>query len=99
MSKRNQINITLDDTEMHNVSEYCRVHNMSPQAFYKSGGQKLINEDVLERNADLMTLQSLEEIKDGRFASIDDLLQMIDEDKKVGEQMVRSVRQPNKNDQ
>ena len=45
MSKRNQINITLDDAEMHNVSEYCRVHNMSPQAFYKSGGEKLINAD------------------------------------------------------
>ena len=98
MSKRNQINITLDDAEMHNVSEYCRVHNMSPQAFYKSGGEKLINADVLERNADLMTLQSLEEVKEGRFAPIDDLLQMIDEDKRIGEQIVRNARRSNKKD-
>jgi len=96
MSKRNQINITLDDTEMHNVSEYCRVHNMTPQAFYKAGGKKLINDDHLERNADLMTLQSLEDIKNGHFAPIDDLLQMIDEDKRVGEQMVRSAERSNK---
>ena len=89
MSKRNQINITLDDAELHNVSEYCRVHNMTPQAFYKAGGQKLITEDLLERKADLMTLQSLEEIRDGRATPIDDLLQMIDEDKKIGEEMVR----------
>jgi hypothetical protein len=96
MSKRNQINITLDDTEMHNVSEYCRVHNMTPQAFYKAGGKKLINDDHLERNADLMTLQSLEDIKNGHFAPIDDLLQMIDEDRRVGEQMVRGVERSNK---
>jgi hypothetical protein len=96
MSKRNQINITLDDTEMHNVSEYCRVHNMTPQAFYKSGGKKLINDDHLERNADLLTLQSLEDIKNGRFAPIDDLLQMIDEDRRVGEQMVRGAERSNK---
>ncbi len=99
MPKRNQINITLDDAEMHNVSEYCRVHNMTPQGFFKSGGQKLISDDLLERNADLMTLQSLEEIKDGRSTSIDDLLQMVDEDKRVGELMIRSARRSNKKDQ
>ncbi len=96
MSKRNQINITLDDTEMHNVSEYCRVHNMTPQTFYKSGGKKLINEDLFERNADMMTLQSLEDIKKGRIAPIDDLLQTIDEDRRDGEQMVRSAERSNK---
>ena len=99
MSKRNQINITLDDAEMHNVSEYCRVHNMTPQGFFKSGGQKLIRDDLLERNADLMTLQSLEEIKDGRSTPIDDLLQMIDEDQRVGEQMVRNPRRSDKPEQ
>lgn len=92
MPKRNQINITLDDTEMHNVNEYCRVHNMTPQGFFKAGGQNLINEDLLERKADLMTLQSLEEIKDGRATPIDDLLQMIDEDRRNGEEMVRATR-------
>jgi len=80
MSKRNQVNITLDDTEMHNVNEYCRVHNMTPQAFFRSGGKKMISEDLLERNADLMTLQSLEEIESGLDTPIDDLLQMIEED-------------------
>lgn len=92
MAKRNQINITLDDAEMHNVSEYCRVHNMTPQGFFKAGGQKLILEDLLERKADLMTLQSLEEINDGRATPIEDLLQMIDEDKRIGEEMVRGAQ-------
>lgn len=90
MSKRNQINITLDGVEMHNVSEYCRVHNMTPQSFFKAGGRRLINEDLLERKADFMTLQSLEEIKGGQVTSIDSLIQMIAEDKKVGEQMVEN---------
>lgn len=89
MPKRNQINITLDDAEMHNVTEYCRVHNMTPQGFFKAGGQKLITEDLLERKADLMTLQSLEEVRDGRATPIDDLLQMIDEDRNIGEELVR----------
>ena len=89
MSKRNQINITLDEAELHIVSEYCRVHNMTPQAFYKAGEQRLITEDLLERKADLMTLQSLEEIRDGLAAPIDDLLQMIDEDRKIREEIVR----------
>jgi hypothetical protein len=39
-----------------------------------------------------MTLQSLEEIKDGRATPIDDLLQMIDEDRRNGEEMVRGTR-------
>jgi len=88
MSKRNQVNITLDDTEMHNVSEYCRVHNMTPQAFFRSGGKKMISEDLLERNADLMTLQSLEEIESGLDTPIDDLLQMIEEDLNASEKSV-----------
>lgn len=92
MPKRNQINITLDCAEMHNVSEYCRVHNMTLQGFFKAGGQKLISEDLLERKADLMTLQSLEEIKDGRSTPIDGLLQMIDEDRRGGEEMVKDDR-------
>jgi hypothetical protein len=85
MSKRNQINITLNDTELHNVNEYCRVHNMTPQAFFKSGGKKMISEDLLERKADLMTLQSLEEIESGLDTPIDGLLQMIEEDSNASE--------------
>lgn len=85
MSKRNQINITLDDAEMHNVSEYCRVHNMTPQAFFRAGGRRLVSEDLLERKADLMTMQSLEEIKKGLDRPISSLLQMIEEDSVVAE--------------
>lgn len=85
MSKRNQINITLDDAEMHNVSEYCRVHNMTPQAFFRAGGRRLVSEDLLERKADLMTMQSLEEIKKGLDRPISSLLQMIEEDSTVAE--------------
>jgi hypothetical protein len=99
MPKRNQINITLDDAEMHNVSEYCRVHNMTPQGFFKAGGKNLINEDLLKRKADLMTLQSLQEIKDGRATPIDNLLQMIDEDRRDGEEMVRDTRRSAKKTQ
>jgi hypothetical protein len=77
---------------MHNVSEYCRIHNMTAQGFFKAGGQQLIREDLLERKADLMTLQALEEIKDGHSTPIDDLLQVIDEDKKVGAEMVKNAR-------
>jgi hypothetical protein len=96
MSKRNQINIALDAAEMHNVSEYCRVHNMTPQAFFKAGGQMLIDRELLERKADLMTLQSLQEIREGRTTPVDDLLQMLDEDKGIGEQMVRAAGRPGK---
>lgn len=96
MSKRNQINITLDDTEMHNVSEYCRIHNMTPQSFFKAGGHRLIYEDLLEREADLMTMQSLEEIKAGRTTPIDDLLQLIDEDQRIGEELIHAQQRSSK---
>ena len=48
----------------------------------------MISEDLLERNADLMTLQSLEEIESGLDAPIDDLLQMIEEDLNATEKSV-----------
>jgi len=90
MSKRKQINITLDEAEMHNVNEYCRVHGMTPQGFFKAGALRLIDEDILEQKADLMTLQAMREVRAGLSAPIDDLLQMIEEDKNIGEEMVRS---------
>lgn len=85
MPKRHQVNITLDELELHNVNEYCRVHGMTPQALFKSGAQRLINEDILERRADLMTLQSWNEIQKGLAEPIDDLLEMIEEDGRVGD--------------
>ena len=96
MSKRNQINITLDKTEMNNVNEYCRVHGMTPQALFKAGAQRLIDEDILEQKADLMTMQAMREIREGLSEPIDDLLEMIKEDKRIGEEMVRSRHFPAK---
>lgn len=96
MSKRNQINITLDEAEMHNVNEYCRVHGMTPQGFFKAGAERLIDADILEQKADLMTWQAMQEVRDGLSAPIDDLLKMIEEDKKIGEEMVRSGHIPTK---
>lgn len=96
MSKRNQINITLDETEMNNVNEYCRVHGMTPQGFFKAGAQRLIDGDILEQKADLMTMQAMREVKAGLSEPIDDLLEMIEEDKKMGEEMVRSGHIPAK---
>ena len=91
MAKRNQINLTLDDSEMNNVNEYCRVHGMTPQGLFKSGAQRLIQEDILERNADLMTLKSWKEVCEGRSEPIDDLLRMIEEDSKGGDEMIKSI--------
>lgn len=98
MSKRNQINITLDETEMHNVSEYCRVHNMTPQAFFRAGGKRLITEDLLERKADLMTMQSLKEIEQGLDQPVDTLFQMIEEDSIASEKSIKDSRVYTKDD-
>lgn len=96
MSKRNQINITLDEIEINNVNEYCRVHGMTPQGFFKAGAQRLIDEDILEQQADLRTIQAMREVREGLSAPIDDLLQMIEEDKKIGEEMVGKGHVPAK---
>lgn len=84
MSKRHQINIALDPTEMNNVNEYCRTHKMTPQSFFKAGAQKLINEDMLERIADLKTIQAMADVQAGRSEPVDDLLEMIEEDGRNG---------------
>lgn len=96
MAKRNQFNITLDEAEMNNVNEYCRVHGMTPQGFFKAGAQRLIDEDILEQKADLMTIQAMRELKAGLSAPIDDLLEMLEEDKRAGEEMVRRGELPAK---
>jgi hypothetical protein len=96
MAKRNQVNITLDETEMNNVNEYCRVHGMTPQGFFKASAQRLIDEDILEQKADLRTMQAMREVKAGLSAPIDDLLEMIEEDRRIGEEMVGSGHFPAK---
>ena len=92
MSKRKQININLDDSELNNVNEYCRVHGMTPQGFFKAGAQRLIEEDIHERRADLMTMQAMREVRLGLSKPIDDLLEMIDEDRRISEELVRGDR-------
>jgi hypothetical protein len=94
MKKRKQINITLEEHSQNNVDEYCRVHNVTPQELFKLGAQRVIDDDILERRADLMTLASLREIEAGLDAPIDDLLVMIEEDKQIGEQMLHCLCQP-----
>jgi len=96
MAKRNQINLTLDDSEMNNINEYCRVHGMTPQGLFKSGAQRLIQEDILERKADLMTLKSWKEVCIGNSEPIDDLLQMIEEDSRSGDETIKSRPDPDK---
>jgi hypothetical protein len=88
MAKRKQINLTVDDAELKNILEYCRVHGLSTQGMLKAGVNRLIMEDVLERNADLRTLQAWREMRDGLAKPIDDLLDMIDEDEKIGNEML-----------
>jgi len=86
LKKRNQVNITLEESAAQNVNEYCRVHGITPQELFKAGAQRLIDEDILERAADVMTMRSLREIRDGLAEPIDDLLDMIEEDKRIGEE-------------
>lgn len=94
MAKRNQINITLDDVEMNNINEYCRVHGISPQGLLKAGAQRIIDEDILERRADLMTMQAMSEVEAGLSEPIDDLLEMISEDRLLGEKMAKRMGRP-----
>lgn len=85
MSKRHEICIYLDEVELHNVNEYCRSHGISPQTLFKIGAQRMIKEDILERRADLMTLQSWNEIQNGLAEPIDDLIEMIGDDGRTAE--------------
>lgn len=94
MAKRNQINLTLDDAEMQNINEYCRTHGMTPQSFLKTGAQRLIQEDLLEHQADLMTMKALRDVDEGLSEPVDDLLEMIEEDKRIGNEMVDRANKP-----
>lgn len=92
MQKRNQVNVTFDESDMNNVNEYCRVHGVSAQGLLKTGAKRLIQEDILERNADLMTLKSWQELCEGKSEPIDDLLKMIEEDRETGVEMIARSR-------
>ncbi|MEA3362107.1 MAG: hypothetical protein U9Q61_02355 [Thermodesulfobacteriota bacterium] len=80
MAKRNQINVTLEDFELSDINEFCRVHGMTPQGLMKAGARKFIEEDILERKADMQTIESWKEIEAGFSEPIDDLLEMIEDD-------------------
>ena len=81
----------IEETEIGNINEYCRVHDRTPQWLFKAGAQKIIKEDVLERKADIMTLQSWREIQSGLSEPIDDLLDMIREDRQLGDEVAVRV--------
>ena len=91
MKKRNQVNVALEDAAAQNVNEYCRVHGITPQELFKAGAQRLIDEDIMERNSDIMTIRSLREIGDGLAEPIDDLLEMIEEDRRSGDQITLNL--------
>jgi len=81
MAKRNQINVTLEDSEFNDINEFCRTHGMTPQGLLKAGARKFIEEDIAERKADMQIIQSWKEIKAGLSEPIDDLLEMIEADR------------------
>ena len=93
MKKRNQVNITLEGSAAQNVNEYCRVHGITPQELFKAGAQRLIEEDILERNADFVMIRSLQEMRDGLAEPIDDLLEMIEDDRRLGDDINLSTHQ------
>jgi hypothetical protein len=88
MKKRNQWNVNITDEEASNIEEYCRVHDRTPQWLFKTGALRVIEEDVRERRADLMTIQSWREIKEGKSEPIDTLLSLMDEDQQAGDTML-----------
>jgi hypothetical protein len=88
MKKRNQWNINSTDEEAANIEEYCRVHERTPQWLFKAGAMRIIEEDIRERKADLMTIQSWKEINDGRSIPVDDQLEMIAEDRRCGDALL-----------
>ena len=91
MKKRNQWNVNISDEEAANIEEYCRVHDRSPQWLFKTGAMRVIEEDVREQRADLMTIQSWKEIIEGKAEPIHDLLKIMEEDKHIGDEMLERL--------
>lgn len=91
MRKRIQVNVALEESEAEIFNEYCTVHDRTPQWLLKAGARRIIDEDILERKADLMTMQSIREIEVGLSHPIDRLLTLISQDKSNGEMMAGSL--------
>lgn len=84
MKKRLQINVALEEAEAAIINEYCRVHDRTPQWLFKAGARAIVEEDMRERRADLMTMQSLSDIENGLSGPADRLVSMIEEDSRQG---------------
>lgn len=87
MKKRIQVNVALEESEADIINEYCTVHDRTPQWLLKAGARRIIEEDILERKADLLTMQSIREIENGLSQPLDQLLTKIAADRKRGEEM------------
>ena len=85
MRKRIQINVALEESEAEIFNEYCAVHDRTPQWLFKAGAHRIIAEDILERKADLLTMQSLREIESGLAKPVNGLLARIAQDKNDGD--------------
>ena len=92
MAKRNQWNVNVTETEVAAIEEYCRLNDRTPQWLFKAGAMRIVEEFVHERNADLMTIQSWKEINEGESEPIDDLLEMMDEDRRIGNAMIAELQ-------
>jgi hypothetical protein len=88
MKKRNQWNVNLTDEESSHIAEYCRVHDRTPQWLFKVGAFRIIDDDIRMRQTDLMTIKSWKEINAGKSEPIDDLLQMMEDDRRTGDTML-----------
>ena len=84
MKKRLQINVALEESEAAIINEYCRVHDRTPQWLFKAGARAIVEEDMRERRADLMTMQSLSDIENGLSGPADRLVSMIEDDSRQG---------------
>jgi len=91
MRKRIQINVALEESEAEIFNEYCAVHDRTPQWLFKAGARRIIDEDILERKADLMTMQSMREIGDGLAKPVNGLLARITQDKNDGDMLAGSL--------
>ena len=91
MKKRNQWNVNTSDEEAAIIEEYCHVHDRTPQWVFKAGALRIIEEDIRMRQADLMTIKSWKEMNAGKSEPIDDLLQMMDEDRSIGDTMLGAL--------
>lgn len=91
MKKRIQINIALEESEAEIFNEYCAVHDRSPQWLFKAGARRIVEEDILERKADLMTMQAMKEVEGNLSRPLDNLLAIIRQNRVEGEELAASL--------